>query len=45
LVRPWSTMTRMESNPFEVGKSVMRSMEHWEKGLGSELPSIGKRPG
>jgi hypothetical protein len=45
LVRPWSTMTRMESNPLDVGRSVIRSIEHWEKGRGSELPSIGKRPG
>jgi hypothetical protein len=45
LVRPWSTMTRTESKPFEGGRSVIRSIEHWEKGRGSWLASIGNKAG
>jgi hypothetical protein len=45
LVSPWSTITRIESYPRDVGRSVMRSMEHCANGLGSLLPSMGNRAG
>ena len=32
LVSPWSTTTRIESNPSTGGKSVMKSMEQFAKG-------------
>ena len=34
--RPWSTMTKSESNPLERGRSVIRSTESCWKGQGQE---------
>jgi len=31
-VRPWSTMDKIESKPFDLGKSVIRSMAIWANG-------------
>ena len=39
--RPRSTTTRIESNPFTVGKSVIKSMEQLAKGRVDFAPSIG----
>ena len=38
--RPRSTMTRIESYPSIGGRSVIRSMEQWAKGLVIFAPSI-----
>ena len=32
LVSPWSTMTKIESNPLTGGKSVIKSMEQFANG-------------
>ena len=38
--RPQSTMTRIESYPSTSGRSVIKSMEQWAKGLVVFAPSI-----
>ena len=43
-VRPWSTMTITESNPEEIGRSVMRSTESCLKGR-ETVDEIGQRGG
>ena len=42
--RPWSTMTRMESKPWEMGRLVMRSIEICWKGW-VQLEEIGASGG
>ena len=44
-VSPWSTMDRIESNPFDLGRSVSKSHEIWAKGLVDVGPSTGCRAG
>ena len=44
-IRPWSTTERIESNPFDGGRSVMRSMDVWAKGLRDFGGSIGIKVG
>ena len=41
LLRPWSTMVRIESYPLDVGRSVTISMTTYPNGR--SLPSIGIR--
>ena len=43
--RPWSTMTRIELYPSTGGRSVIRYMEQWAKGLVVFAPSITDKPG
>lgn len=38
-------MAKIESNPPEIGKSVIMSIEQLEKGLVDFAPSIGKYDG
>ena len=45
LVSLWSIITRMESCPFTRGRSVMKSMEQFKKGLVVKGPSMGKNNG
>ena len=40
-IRPWSTMTRIELNPWERGRSVIKFMEHKAKGLVDNEGRIG----
>ena len=40
-VSPWSTMDRIESNPWDFGKSVNRSMAIWAKGMVEVGGAIG----
>ena len=44
-VRPWSTMTSIESYSDEVGRSVMKSIDNCVKGTVNFAPSIGNRVG
>ena len=43
-IRPWLTMTKIESKPEERGRSVMRSTESWQKGR-EEEDEMGWREG
>jgi len=44
LVSPWSTTTKIESNPSDSGRSVMKSIVICSKGL-VEVDPIGMSPG
>jgi len=45
LLRPWSTTTKIESNPFTRGKSVMKSIEQYANGRVDFAPSVGMNAG
>ena len=45
LLRPWSTTTKIESYPFVIGKSVMKSMEQYANGRVDLAPSVGMYAG
>ena len=44
-IRPWSTMTIIESYPWDLGKSVIKSIDIWAKGLLVGDPLIGIKGG
>jgi hypothetical protein len=44
-VRPWSTTTNIESNPSDIGKSVIKSIEQFVKGRVDFAPSTSKNAG
>ena len=44
-VRPWSTTTSIESNPSDIGRSVIKYMEQLAKGRVVLAPSTGINTG
>ena len=44
-VSPWFTTDKIESKPYDLGKSVIRSMEIWAKGHRLFGPGIGCKGG
>ena len=44
-VNPWSTITKRESSPLTIGRSVIISMEQLANGLVVWAPSVGMYAG